>query len=125
MMANYIDIDDAWDEGTLQDWYMNSIDNTIPPIWTEEHISELCNGFIIIPKEAPTADVRPEKHGYWIYQEPDDRFSWKPYLCSACGEKVAKITPNIALTAVQKWTERMATVKIIPITFKTASDFVN
>lgn len=89
-MANYIDIDDAWDEGTLQDWYINSIDNTISPIWTEEHISELCNDFIIIPKEAPTADVRPEKHGYWIYQEPDDGFSWKPYLCSACGEKGGK-----------------------------------
>ncbi len=77
-MANYIDTDDAWDEGTLQDWYMSSIDNTIPPIWTEEHISELCNDFLVIPKEAPAADVRPERHGEWLV-------SGECYECSECG----------------------------------------
>lgn len=45
---------------------------------------------IAIIKDMPTADVRPERHGHWIYQEPDDKFSWKPYLCSACGEKGGK-----------------------------------
>ena len=34
VMAKYIDTDEAWDEGTLQDWYLNSIDNTEPPILT-------------------------------------------------------------------------------------------
>lgn len=38
----------------------------------------------------PAANVRSERHGHWIYQEPDDEFSWKPYLCSACGEKGGK-----------------------------------
>lgn len=38
----------------------------------------------------PAADVRPERHGHWIYQKPDNEFSWKPYLCSACGEKGGK-----------------------------------
>lgn len=32
----------------------------------------------------PTADVRPERHGKWIFQEPEDEYSWKPWLCSAC-----------------------------------------
>lgn len=41
-------------------------------------------------EKLPAADVRPERHGHWIYQEPDDEFSWKPYLCSACGEKGGK-----------------------------------
>lgn len=78
-MADYIDIDDAWDGGTLQDWYMNSIDNTIPPIWTEEHISELCDDFIVIPKNAPLADARLERHGEWLWI--NDGF----YECSECG----------------------------------------
>lgn len=56
-MAKYIDAEEALDEATLQDWYLNSIDNTALPVWTEEHIYELCNDFIVIPKEAPAADV--------------------------------------------------------------------
>lgn len=43
-----------------------------------------------VAEDIPAADVRPERHGHWIYQEPDDEFSWKPYLCSACGEKGGK-----------------------------------
>ena len=78
-MANYVDTSAAWDEGALQDWYMNSIDDTIPPIWTEEHISELRNDFFVIPKEAPAADVRPERHGEWVHLGGDE------WGCSCCG----------------------------------------
>lgn len=28
--------------------------------------------------------ARLEIHGKWIYQEPDDKYSWKPWLCSNC-----------------------------------------
>jgi hypothetical protein len=40
----------AYSESTLIDWYISSIDETVPPIWTEEHIAELCKDFYVIPK---------------------------------------------------------------------------
>ena len=40
----------AYSESTLIDWYISSIDETLPPIWTEEHIAELCRDFYVIPK---------------------------------------------------------------------------
>lgn len=41
-------------------------------------------------KDTPVSDVQEVKHGKWLYQEPDDAYSWKPYLCSVCGEKGGK-----------------------------------
>lgn len=41
----------AYSESTLIDWFISSIDETVPPIWTEEHIAELCKDFYVIPKE--------------------------------------------------------------------------
>lgn len=38
------------DRGYLQDWYQQSIDETQPPIWTDEHLDELDNDFYLIPK---------------------------------------------------------------------------
>ena len=93
----------AWIEGVLQNWYINSVDDT-PSVWTEEHISELCENFIVIPKDTPAADVRSERHGHCIYQKPDDEFSWKPYLCSACGEKGGKNYTEFFPTTEQRWT---------------------
>lgn len=40
----------AIDIGYLQDWYQSSIDETIPPVWTDEHIDELFKDFYLIPK---------------------------------------------------------------------------
>lgn len=37
--------------GYLQDWYQNSIDGEVPPIWTDEHLNELTKDFYIIPKQ--------------------------------------------------------------------------
>lgn len=34
----------------LYDWYQASIDNTIPPIWTDEHIEELFKDFYLVKK---------------------------------------------------------------------------
>lgn len=86
MMANYIDTDDAWGEGTLQDWYLNSIENATPPVWTEEHIAELCNDFIVIPKNAPLADARLERHGVWLPLETTNgKYGKKVFKCSECG----------------------------------------
>lgn len=52
----YVDINLAWDIGTLMDWYMNSVDNTIPPIWTGEHLEELLEDFYLIPKDSKLVD---------------------------------------------------------------------
>lgn len=43
--------DYAIDTGYLYDWYQQSIDETVPPIWTDEHIEEVSNDFYLIPKE--------------------------------------------------------------------------
>lgn len=39
-------------EGFLQDWYQASVLDTDPPVWTDEHIAEVCGDFYLIPKEA-------------------------------------------------------------------------
>lgn len=44
--SNYI-IDDI---GYVSDWYQSSVDDTKPPIWTDEHIEELLKDFILIPR---------------------------------------------------------------------------
>lgn len=44
--SNYI-IDDI---GYVSDWYQSSIDDTKPPVWTDEHIEELLKDFILIPR---------------------------------------------------------------------------
>jgi hypothetical protein len=56
-MARLIDADESVGIGYLSDWYQNSVDDTKPPIWTDEHIEELTNDFIIIPKGTPTVDA--------------------------------------------------------------------
>lgn len=38
------------DMGYLYDWYIASVTGD-PPVWTEEHLQELLNDFILIPKE--------------------------------------------------------------------------
>ena len=38
-------------EGFLQDWYQASVTDD-PPVWTDEHIVEVCGDFYLIPKEA-------------------------------------------------------------------------
>lgn len=40
------------DEEFLQDWYQSSVDETHEPVWTDEHIAEVCGDFYLIPKEA-------------------------------------------------------------------------
>lgn len=82
-MAEYIERDEGMDIGTLEDWYINSIDTTVPPIWTIEHLEELLEDFIVIPKETPAADVRPERHGHWKrFRCKGDRND--TFCCSEC-----------------------------------------
>ena len=50
-IKKFID-EQAVGEGFLQDWYQNSVLDTDPPVWTDEHIAEVCGDFYLIPKEA-------------------------------------------------------------------------
>ena len=38
-------------EGYLSDWYISSVDDTEPPVWTDAHIAEVYNDFYLIPRE--------------------------------------------------------------------------
>ena len=58
-MSEYIDKNEAVDEGYLQDWYISSVSEDDEPVWTEAHIEELAKDFIIIPKDTPGSDVVP------------------------------------------------------------------
>lgn len=42
----------AMDSATLFDWYVSSTSEDDTPVWTDEHIEELCNDFYLIPKSA-------------------------------------------------------------------------
>lgn len=72
-MAEYVSKDNAMKAGTLCDWYINSIDETVPPVWTEKHIDELLRDFLVIPKETPVVNV-PAKHGRWVKSK---KHSWR------------------------------------------------
>lgn len=50
-IKNFIE-DKAVNEGFLQDWYQASVHEEQEPIWTDEHIAEVCGDFYLIPKES-------------------------------------------------------------------------
>ena len=56
-MMKFIDLDDSWGEGILQDWYIHSVNPDDIPQWTDEHIEELCKDFYVIPKETTKYDI--------------------------------------------------------------------
>ena len=52
----WIPCSEAVDIGYLYDWYIASVTDA-EPVWTEAHLEELCNDFIIIPKPEPYKGV--------------------------------------------------------------------
>ena len=48
-------------EGYLSDWYISSVDNAETPIWTDEHIEELCHDFWLVPKTGMNGDEPPKE----------------------------------------------------------------
>ena len=84
-MSEYLDKSEAVGEGYLQDWYISSVSEDDEPVWTEAHIEELANDFIVIPKDTPAADVTPVVHGHWtLERDPDDGNKPVCYHCSVC-----------------------------------------
>lgn len=92
---DYIDKNKAVDEGYLADWYIHSVaeyndENLNEPRWTEEHIAELAQDFIIIPKDTPAADVAPVTHGTLQHTSSSWSHLWR---CTNCN-KIAYYPPK-------------------------------
>lgn len=93
-MTGFVNLDAAYDIGTLTDWYISSVSDD-SPVWTDEHIEELFNDFYVIPKDTPAADVAPVVHGEWI---PISDGAWAE--CSECGE-TCDVSDNGGMTAFE------------------------
>lgn len=46
----WVGVDKSVDIGYLYDWYIHSVNDEDNPVWTEEHLNELCGDFILIPQ---------------------------------------------------------------------------
>lgn len=104
-MTEYISKEAAVDAGYLSDWYIASVGDE-SPVWSDAHIDELLNDFIVIPKDTPTADVQPEKRGKWkhiagmnskcsvcSHYFPVTEFDSRPFdinFCPNCGARMIK-----------------------------------
>ena len=86
-------------EGFLHDWYIHSVMDDDPPVWTEEHIAEMCGDFYIIPKESVEKLEDNEDCCVWIQKDAnkydckthaeryDSRVSdW--HICPYCCKKI-------------------------------------
>lgn len=82
-MADFINLDAAYDIDTLTCWYISSV-GAEPPVWTDEHIEELLTDFYVIPKDTPAADVAPVKHGHWTEIDHSENFGDYHFVCSEC-----------------------------------------
>lgn len=87
-MTEYLAKSTAVDVGYLTEWFINSVaeyneEKLNEPRWTEEHIEELTNDFIVIPKNTPSADVTPVVHGHWVRFKEHDA-CYVHMRCSAC-----------------------------------------
>lgn len=90
-MSEYIDKNEAVDEGYLADWYIHSVaeyadEKRNEPRWTEKHIEELTQDFIVIPKDTPVADVAPVVHAYWKRVDKGD--GGHDTVCSHCSTPI-------------------------------------
>ncbi|MDY3062574.1 MAG: hypothetical protein SOW56_00880, partial [Bacteroidaceae bacterium] len=83
----YIDIDKAVGQGFLEDWYINSVNSEDEPLWTEEHLRELVNDFLLIPVDTPTANVAEVRRGKWIKTYHDEPLDGH-YYCSCCNKGI-------------------------------------
>ena len=82
-MTGFVNLDAAYDIGTLTDWYISSVTDD-PPVRTDEHIEKLFNDFYVIPKDTPAADVAPVKHGHWVYNQNGHDWGLGAWECSLC-----------------------------------------
>lgn len=67
----------------------------------DEETSKRFHKFCVIAdalEDCPTVDAEPVRHGHWIEQTPEDRYSWAPWRCSECklpsGKHQTNYCPN-------------------------------
>lgn len=77
-MTEYISKQAAVDSGYLSDWYISSVGDE-PPVWTDAHIDELLNDFIVIPKDTKAIDVQPVVDTVNMATASDE------FICIKCG----------------------------------------
>ena len=77
-MSKYFNVDDAYDSGTLHNWYIDSVSENDTPKWTEQHLDELERDFYIFPKDTKPTDVAPVVHAHWEHK------GWFDNECSIC-----------------------------------------
>ena len=87
--SEYIDKNEAVGEGYLADWYIHSVaeyddEKLNEPRWTEKHIEELTQDFIVVPKDTPAADVAPALHGHWVHNPNGHDWNLGAWQCSLC-----------------------------------------
>lgn len=96
-MPKCVNLEEAYDQKTLTDWYISSVDDN-QPVWTEAHIEELLEDFYVIPKTVPLADTAPVVYGWW--EKVDSSYwRWTPsgatvveritWRCSRCARGAA------------------------------------
>lgn len=86
-MDEYINKHDAVDAGYLSDWYIASVGDE-SPVWTDEHIDELLNDFIVIPKDTPVANVQEKRYCKMIPLDPDCREYTDIFICTNCHQHI-------------------------------------
>lgn len=85
----------AWIEGVLQNWYINSVDDT-PSVWTEEHISELCENFIVYQKIRLLPMFVRKGTGIVFIKNQTTNFLGNRIYVVLAERKAAKITLNFS-----------------------------
>lgn len=91
-MAEYLTIDAAYDDATLTDRYISSVDDDSAPVWTDEHIYELLSDFYVIPKDTPTVEAEPVAYSEWEEVKSGKGIFDYFFRCKKCH----KGTPNKA-----------------------------
>ena len=95
-MGKYVYMNKKIDKEILIDWYIDSTDEDT--IWTEKHIDELLEDFVLIPKsslksieEKTINDIKKHsvKHGKWEYiRNVKLSGTIKLCECSQCHNKI-------------------------------------
>ena len=80
-MADYISKQASVDAGYLSDWYIASVGDE-SPVWTDAHIDELLNDFIVIPNDTPTVDIQP------VVETEDLATATEQFICKNCGIRI-------------------------------------
>ena len=111
-MAEYIDKSAEVHEGYLTNWFIESVaeyndERLNEPRWTEAHIEELTNDFIVIPKDTPAAKVAPVvRCSDCIFQG----FLDSDYSGCFCEQSREEIQPNDFCSHAVSWEQHKASL---------------